>query len=84
MVDAVVAFDEETPLELIRAVRPDVLVKGGDYRFDTIVGAREVAGWGGEVVVVPTLEHRSTSALVRRAAGVGPPGTSPEAGVGGG
>ena len=52
-VDAVVVFDEDTPLELITALRPDVLVKGGDYTEASIVGAREVRAWGGDVVVIP-------------------------------
>jgi D-beta-D-heptose 7-phosphate kinase/D-beta-D-heptose 1-phosphate adenosyltransferase len=65
-VDCVVPFDEDTPLELIRALRPDVLVKGADYRPEQIVGAAEVESWGGRVVRVPLVEGRSTSALVRR------------------
>jgi rfaE bifunctional protein nucleotidyltransferase chain/domain len=65
-VDCVVPFEEETPLELIRALRPEVLVKGADYAPEAIVGAREVTGWGGRVVRVPLVEGRSTSELVRR------------------
>jgi D-beta-D-heptose 7-phosphate kinase/D-beta-D-heptose 1-phosphate adenosyltransferase len=60
-VDHVVAFAEDTPLRLLEAVRPDVLVKGGDYRPEDVVGA-DVAG---EVVIVPLLEGRSTTALLR-------------------
>jgi rfaE bifunctional protein nucleotidyltransferase chain/domain len=64
MVDAVVPFPEDTPLELIRALRPDVLVKGGDYTIDTVVGAADVAGWGGSVVIVPlTAGHSTTSTI---------------------
>ena len=68
-VDAVVLFDEDTPLELIRAIRPDVLVKGGDYRVDTVVGHEEVIAAGGRVEIVPTVEGFSTSHLVRKLAG---------------
>jgi rfaE bifunctional protein nucleotidyltransferase chain/domain len=66
-VDAVVHFDEDTPLELITALLPDVLVKGGDYTIDTIVGAREVVAAGGEVVVAPLLAGRSTTSILKRA-----------------
>jgi len=65
-VDAVVVFDEDTPLDLIRHLRPDVLVKGGDYSEATIVGAREVGGWGGRVVVVPLRPGHSTTATITR------------------
>jgi D-beta-D-heptose 7-phosphate kinase/D-beta-D-heptose 1-phosphate adenosyltransferase len=65
-VDAVVVFDEPTPLELILAVRPDVLVKGGDYGMETIVGAREVLSWGGQVKIVPIVEGFSTTRLIER------------------
>lgn len=60
-VDAVVLFDEATPLRLIRAVRPDLLVKGGDYTPDTIAGADEVASWGGQVRIVPLVAGVSTT-----------------------
>ena len=66
MVDAVVVFDEDTPLELIRAIHPDVLVKGGDYEVSTIVGANEVRGWGGNVVVVPLTTGHSTTGTIER------------------
>lgn len=65
MVDLVVVFDEDTPLELIRALRPDVLVKGGDYHEGTIVGAPDVRGWGGDVVVVPLTPGQSTTNIIR-------------------
>jgi D-beta-D-heptose 7-phosphate kinase / D-beta-D-heptose 1-phosphate adenosyltransferase len=68
-VDAVVVFDEPTPLEVIVAVRPDVLVKGGDYQADTIVGAKEVASWGGDVKIVPLVEGFSTTRLIEKGAG---------------
>ena len=60
-VDAVVVFGEPTPLELIVATRPDVIVKGGDYDVDTVVGASEVQSWGGQVKIVPTVEGFSTT-----------------------
>lgn len=65
MVDCVVVFEQDTPLELIRALRPDVLVKGGDYHEDTIVGAAEVRGWGGDVQVVPLRPGQSTTNIIR-------------------
>ena len=65
-VDCVVAFDEDTPLALIEALRPDVLVKGADYDRDAIVGANEVEGWGGRVVRVPLVPGYSTSDLLAR------------------
>ena len=68
-VDAVVLFDEDTPLSLIEALRPDVLVKGGDYRREEIVGGALVAGWGGRVEIVPLVPERSTTGLVARIRG---------------
>jgi D-beta-D-heptose 7-phosphate kinase/D-beta-D-heptose 1-phosphate adenosyltransferase len=68
-VDAVVLFDEDTPLELIRAVKPDVLVKGGDYQVETVVGHEEVMAAGGRVEIVPTVEGFSTSNIVRKLTG---------------
>jgi rfaE bifunctional protein nucleotidyltransferase chain/domain len=65
-VDCVVLFDEDTPLELIRVLAPDVLVKGADYPRDRIVGADWIEGRGGRVVRVPLLSGYSTSALVER------------------
>jgi len=65
-VDCVVLFDEDTPLELIRALEPDVLVKGADYSRDRIVGADWVEARGGRVVRVPVLQGFSTTALVER------------------
>ncbi|MBK1705081.1 D-glycero-beta-D-manno-heptose-7-phosphate kinase [Halochromatium glycolicum] len=65
-VDAVVLFDEETPLRLIEVLRPEVLAKGADYRPEQVVGAEQVRSWGGELVLVPLLEERSTSGLIRR------------------
>jgi D-beta-D-heptose 7-phosphate kinase/D-beta-D-heptose 1-phosphate adenosyltransferase len=68
-VDAVVVFDEPTPLELIVATRPDVIVKGGDYAVDTVVGAREVRSWGGQVKIVPIVQGFSTTSLIEKGAG---------------
>lgn len=65
-VDLVVPFTEDTPIELIRALLPDVLVKGGDYRPDDIVGAAEVREAGGEVIVVPFLDGHSSSNLINK------------------
>ncbi len=65
-VSLVVPFDEDTPLELILACLPDVLVKGGDWTPDKIVGAREVQGWGGSVHSIPFIHQRSTTALLQK------------------
>jgi rfaE bifunctional protein nucleotidyltransferase chain/domain len=65
-VDCVVPFEEATPLELIRALRPDVLVKGADYALEEIVGAADVTGWGGRVVRIPLVAGKSTTDLVQR------------------
>jgi len=62
----VVAFSEDTPLNLIAALMPDILVKGGDYRPDDIVGAAEVRQHGGKVIVMPFLEGHSSSGLIQR------------------
>jgi len=69
MVDAVVVFDEDTPLDLIMTLRPDVLVKGGDYTETNIVGAREVRDWGGDVVVIPLTPGHSTTSTIERLRG---------------
>ncbi|MBK8610816.1 MAG: D-glycero-beta-D-manno-heptose 1-phosphate adenylyltransferase [Chitinophagaceae bacterium] len=66
MVDAVILFDEDTPAKLITAIMPDVLVKGGDYTLDQIVGAKEVIAHGGEVKMVPILEGFSTTAIIEK------------------
>ncbi len=60
-VDAVILFDEETPLELIKFIEPDVLVKGGDYSIEQIVGSKEVLSKGGKVEVIPLLKGFSTT-----------------------
>jgi rfaE bifunctional protein nucleotidyltransferase chain/domain len=66
MVDAVVLFDDDTPFELITSVMPDVLVKGGDYTVDTIVGAKEVIANGGTVEIIPLVEGLSTTSLIQK------------------
>ncbi len=68
-VDAVVIFGEPTPLELIVAARPDVIVKGGDYDVDTVVGAGEVQSWGGQVKIVPIVKGYSTTMLIAKRTG---------------
>ena len=68
MVDGVMVFDEDTPLELINLVRPDVLVKGGDYTLDQIVGAKEVISWGGRVVINPIVPGFSTTGILEKIA----------------
>ncbi len=65
-VDLVTWFDADTPLELILALKPEVLVKGGDWPPDAIVGAREVQGWGGSVHSIAFAHQRSTTALLQR------------------
>ena len=65
-VDMVVEFDEDTPLSLILTCRPDMLVKGGDWKPENIVGAQEVQGWGGTVHSIPFLHQRSTTALLNK------------------
>jgi D-beta-D-heptose 7-phosphate kinase/D-beta-D-heptose 1-phosphate adenosyltransferase len=66
MVDAVVIFDEDTPLELINLIQPDVLVKGGDYTLDQIVGAKEVMASGGRVIINPIVKGFSTTGIIEK------------------
>jgi D-beta-D-heptose 7-phosphate kinase/D-beta-D-heptose 1-phosphate adenosyltransferase len=68
-VDLVVVFDQDTPLELVRAVEPDVIVKGGDYEESTIVGAAEVRERGGDVVVIPLTPGQSTTSIIEKLRG---------------
>lgn len=65
-VDAVVLFDEDTPLELIQALKPNVLVKGGDYTVDTVIGHEDVIAHGGRVEIIPTVEGFSTTNIVKK------------------
>ena len=66
MVDAVVIFEEDTPLELIKSIMPDVLVKGGDYKVEDIAGAKEVIANGGQVVINPMVEGFSTTDIINK------------------
>lgn len=65
-VDLVIPFDDSTPLELIKQIHPDILVKGGDWPLEQIVGATEVIQYGGEVHSIPFRYQRSTTDLIRR------------------
>lgn len=67
MVDGVVLFEENTPLELIKMILPDVLIKGGDYTTDQIAGSRDVIANGGRVVIIPLLDGFSTTAIIEQA-----------------
>lgn len=69
LVDDVVEFDEDGPLELILKYRPDFIVVGDDYSMDQVVGAKEVEEWGGKVVLVPRLDGYSTTAIIRNSHG---------------
>ncbi len=66
MVDAVVIFEEDTPLDLIKTILPDVLVKGGDYTIEQIAGAKEVTDNGGRVVINPIIKGFSTSNIIKQ------------------
>ena len=66
MTDAVIIFEDDTPYNLITSIMPDVLVKGGDYTIETIVGAKEVKANGGEVIIAAILEGFSTTAIIER------------------
>jgi rfaE bifunctional protein nucleotidyltransferase chain/domain len=75
-VDFVTVFDEETPRELIATILPDLLVKGGDWTIDKIVGREEVEAAGGQVLSLPYLEGQSTSEIIRRILSLFSPGTA--------
>ena len=66
MVDAVILFEEDTPLNLIQTILPDVLVKGGDYTVEQIVGAKDVLANGGEIKIVPIVEGFSTTGIIAK------------------
>lgn len=66
MVDAVVIFEEDTPLELIKSIMPDVLIKGGDYSIEQIAGAKEVVANGGRVIMNPIIEGFSTTSIIEQ------------------
>ena len=65
-IDLVIIFEEDTPLELIKVLKPNVLVKGGDYTRETIIGAKEVESYGGKVQIIPFLSGYSTSNIVTK------------------
>jgi D-beta-D-heptose 7-phosphate kinase/D-beta-D-heptose 1-phosphate adenosyltransferase len=67
-VDAVVLFDEDTPLKLIQNIKPQVLVKGDDYAEAEVVGGTEVKSWGGQVALVPVVPGRSSSGIIEKLA----------------
>ena len=67
-VDAVILFDEDTPLNLINTVKPDVIVKGDDYTEEQVVGGVEVKSWGGQVKLIPLVQGRSTSKIIEKMA----------------
>jgi len=69
VVDAVTLFEQDTPLQLVQLLQPDVIVKGGDYSPDTVVGANEVRGRGGEVVIIPLTPGHSTTSTIDRLRG---------------
>lgn len=65
-VDYIISFEEDTPIKLIKAIKPNVLVKGGDYTEETIVGSEEVKKEGGTVSIIPFLEGYSTSEIIAK------------------
>lgn len=69
MVDAVVLFDQDTPLELVRQLEPDVIVKGGDYTPANVVGAADVTARGGRVVIIPVTPGHSTTSTIEKLRG---------------
>ncbi len=69
MVDAVVIFDQDTPLELVRRLEPDVIVKGGDYTPESVVGAADVKARGGRVVIIPVTPGHSTTSTIEKLRG---------------
>jgi len=65
-VDYVVMFDEDTPLELLKIIRPNILVKGGDYQIETIVGYDLVTSYGGRVIALPLVKGYSTTSIIKK------------------
>ena len=65
-VDLVILFDEDTPLEIITFLKPDILVKGSDYTIDNIVGAKEIVQWGGKVETIEFVNGKSTSLIIEK------------------
>lgn len=66
MIDGVILFNEDTPRDLIISIKPDVLVKGGDYKIEDIAGAREVLSWGGKVFINPIVPGLSTTNIIHK------------------
>lgn len=69
MVDAVIVFEQDTPLELVRRLEPDVIVKGGDYTPASVVGAADVTARGGRVVIIPVTPGHSTTSTIEKLRG---------------
>ena len=65
-VDAVILFDEDTPMNLIKQIKPNVIAKGSDYRADQVVGGKEVESWGGEIALIDLVAGRSTSNIIQK------------------
>ena len=65
-VDAVILFDEDTPITLINSIKPDVIAKGSDYTADQVVGGKEVESWGGEIALIDLVAGRSTSNIIEK------------------
>jgi D-beta-D-heptose 7-phosphate kinase/D-beta-D-heptose 1-phosphate adenosyltransferase len=65
-VDAVILFDEDTPLQLIKQIKPNVIAKGSDYTAEQVVGGKEVLSWGGEIALIELVEGRSTTNLIQK------------------
>ena len=65
-IDFITIFEESTPLEIIKYLKPDVLIKGGDWPEEKVVGREEVKKWGGQVVIIPEIEGKSTTNIVER------------------
>jgi D-beta-D-heptose 7-phosphate kinase/D-beta-D-heptose 1-phosphate adenosyltransferase len=65
-VDAVILFDEDTPLKLIKTIKPNTIAKGSDYTADQVVGGKEVQSWGGEIALIKLVAGKSTSKLIQK------------------
>ena len=65
-VDYIIIFQEDTPIQLIKDLQPDILIKGADYKLDEIVGYPEVYSWGGKIETIPFMEGHSTSSIIRK------------------
>jgi D-beta-D-heptose 7-phosphate kinase/D-beta-D-heptose 1-phosphate adenosyltransferase len=72
MVDAIVIFDDDTPLSLIETIRPDVLIKGSDYTIESVVGSSFVLGYGGDVLLAPIEAGKSTTRMIKKALSAAP------------